>query len=130
MYRRPPRSTSTDTLFPYTPLFRSHRTSSSPGTPNLALAGPSISAAMRRSDRSPRHLPSLAHPLTRTRVQAGCPHVLPLARIRPSGASRWTLGQRPAFAAVPSPPRSEEHTSELQSLLRTSYAVFCLQKTK
>src|SRR3546814_6826236 len=89
-----------------------HRTSSSPGTPNLALAGPSISAAMRRSDRSPRHLPSLAHPLTRTRVQACCPHVLPLARIRPSGASR----------------RSEEHTSELQSLMRISYAVFCLKK--
>src|SRR3546814_10839245 len=65
------------------------------------------------SDVCSSDLPSLAHPLTRTRVQACCPHVLPLARIRPSGASRWTLGQRPEFAAVPSPPARIASTHRL-----------------
>src|SRR3546814_5523850 len=69
MIRRPPRSTRTDTLFPYTTLFRSHRRCSAPDTvPRLIRAA-------------------------------------------------WTYQ-----------PRSEEHTSELQSLMRISYAVFCLKK--
>src|SRR3546814_3440619 len=79
MIRPPPRSTRTDTLFPYTTLFRS---SSSP---------PSSSAPL-----------SLACPGT--------------TRSRPSIVS----GRH----------RSEEHTSELQSLMRISYAVFCLKKKK
>src|SRR3546814_8153486 len=87
MIRRPPRSTRTDTLFPYTTLFRSSPPS-----------------------RSPR-----------------------------SGAACWR--SRPASGATTSRPgssgrrghrrcllRSEEHTSELQSLMRISYAVFCLKK--
>src|SRR3546814_2961656 len=80
MIRRPPRSTRTDTLFPYTTLFRSH-----------------------------------AHRL----------------RTGPTGTGR-TLPPVPAAGAglpLPSRPcRSEEHTSELQSLMRISYAVFCLKK--
>src|SRR3546814_17331846 len=75
MIRRPPRSTRTDTLFPYTTLFRSPR-------PRLR--------------ESPRESP------------ASC------ARCRRRGCAR----------------RSEEHTSELQSLMRISYAAFCLKKKK
>src|SRR3546814_4712976 len=87
MIRRPPRSTRTDTLFPYTTLFRS-------GLPFGAGAG--------------RPGPALdSHPLPR-------PH----AGGRAAGARGRGL---PCS-------RSEEHTSELQSLMRISYAVFCLKK--
>src|SRR3546814_7299838 len=72
MIRRPPRSTRTDTLFPYTTLFRS-------------------SGRRRR---------------------------LPPARYQAPAPAR----------PIPAPLRSEEHTSELQSLMRISYAVFCLKK--
>src|SRR3546814_8889191 len=93
MTLRPPRSTRTDTLFPYTTLFRS---TVSPG-------------AFRQH-------------LRRRRLQATAP-----ARHRPwprveSGGQRQGPGPRTGR------PRSEEHTSELQSLMRTSYAVFCLKK--
>src|SRR3546814_8361282 len=100
MIRRPPRSTRTDTLFPYTALFRS------------PLGLPHHLAAPGRAREHGSHRP------------------------------RWLLG-----ASVPTPPdggaggprrggalrrsgRSEEHTSELQSLMRISYAVFCLKKKK
>src|SRR3546814_6980593 len=86
MIRRPPRSTRTDTLFPYTTLFRSD-----------ADQGPDRHAGHR-------------HP------HAGRDQVL---RQRPRAAGR--AGHRD---------RSEEHTSELQSLMRISYAVFCLKKKK
>src|SRR3546814_3214523 len=76
MIRRPPRSTRTDTLFPYTTLFRS------PGNRGRANCGSS------------------------------CPN-------RRSAHLRRATGRR-----------SEEHTSELQSLMRISYAVFCLKKKK
>src|SRR3546814_5991438 len=82
MIRRPPRSTRTDTLFPYTTLFRS---------PRRAARG----GGRDRAPSSPAHHCSSAA----------------------SGAwsDRWDQ-------------RSEEHTSELQSLMRISYAVFCLKK--
>src|SRR3546814_17626799 len=76
MIRRPPRSTRTDTLFPYTTLFRS--------TPSRSVLGGTVSA-MRQARRS---------------------------------AGSGFVGGR----------RSEEHTSELQSLMRNSYAAFCLKK--
>src|SRR3546814_1788154 len=86
MIRRPPRSTRTDTLFPYTTLFRSDH-----GQP------PRI-----RGDHAGR---------------------VP----RPLGAMGPGRGDgRPH--RIPVPDRSEEHTSELQSLMRISYAVFCLKK--
>src|SRR3546814_9256684 len=88
MIRRPPRSTRTDTLFPYTTLFRS---------PRPALAAPGRGAGLGR--RRPR-------PLRHRRVRAGAAAV-PQSRVLT---------------------RSEEHTSELQSLMRISYAVFCLKK--
>src|SRR3546814_1613467 len=77
MIRRPPRSTRTDTLFPYTTLFRS---------PSVPLAS---------GDSQSPSCPALPQPPDRCRGQDG---------------------------------RSEEHTSELQSLMRISYAVFCLKK--
>src|SRR3546814_16142441 len=91
MIRRPPRSTRTDTLFPYTSLFRSRR------------GGPPDPAARDRRTRSP--------------LAGGAAESDPgvAARVRSKGARRA---------------RSEEHTSELQSLMRISYAVFCLKKKK
>src|SRR3546814_4265784 len=89
MIRRPPRSTRTDTLFPYTTLFRSGR--------------------RRRALRSAR----LAVPLHGVLDAAAGGH--PVQR---AAGDLGTVG------------RSEEHTSELQSLMRISYAVFCLKKKK
>src|SRR3546814_4020911 len=81
MIRRPPRSTRTDTLFPYTTLFRSSST--------------------RAGSRTPRSWSG-----------------------RPPPGRTWCTTTRSARS------RSEEHTSELQSLMRISYAVFCLKKKK
>src|SRR3546814_15036774 len=83
MIRRPPRSTRTDTLFPYTTLFRSPSQAARPGSRSVGWHG------------------------------------------NPSD------GERPAMPGIhPDITRSEEHTSELQSLMRISYAVFCLKKKK
>src|SRR3546814_5515462 len=96
MIRRPPRSTRTDTLFPYTTLFRSLRSSIwSVSTP-----------LTEHSARRPRH--SKLHKMKRTR--AADPY-----------RNLDVIDSR-------APRRSEEHTSELQSLMRISYAVFCLKK--
>src|SRR3546814_3657478 len=120
MIRRPPRSTRTDTLFPYTTLFRSfpdsralpHRSSGAcPHGAAPAVAGMEDDLFLR--DRGKRDGPP--SPLT----QRGR-----IARIHP--ASRHQTAFSTAF---PPDCRSEEHTSELQSLMRRSYAVFCLQKT-
>src|SRR3546814_3616528 len=94
MIRRPPRSTRTDTLFPYTTLFRSH------GELQAALHQPV----------DYRVLAALAHQPVDLAAR------LPLHH--PGRQS-----QRHADDL-----RSEEHTSELQSLMRISYAVFCLKK--
>src|SRR3546814_9045117 len=97
MIRRPPRSTRTDTLFPYTTLFRS-----SESHHRAALDG--VGVALGRVTRARLLLDSgqLAM-LTAQRLEARYSH--------------WLVY-----------PRSEEHTSELQSLMRISYAVFCLKK--
>src|SRR3546814_4224989 len=96
MIRRPPRSTRTDTLFPYTTLFRSLHLLMPRHTPVLSIrtlscdaqgASFELSNSITRADRFKYH------------VISGEQHE-----------------------------RSEEHTSELQSLMRTSYAVFCLKK--
>src|SRR3546814_3186118 len=95
MIRRPPRSTRTDTLFPYTTLFRSEKS-------RMDLFRPSIT-----------DMPYCATgemPVKRT----ACPK---RAEAPSTPWSRWYS-------------RSEEHTSELQSLMRISYAVFCLKKKK
>src|SRR3546814_4048506 len=93
MIRRPPRSTRTDTLFPYTTLFRSPAAT----------------------------LPRLPPPPVPARPAP-----------KPFGGTDIARGRAPFAPASTWPPqrRSEEHTSELQSLMRTSYAVFCLKKKK
>src|SRR3546814_2306835 len=91
MIRRPPRSTRTDTLFPYTTLFRS-------------LVGRPLRVG--RSHHGYAGHSCLAH-AGQSRLRTQC-------RRRAASRSR----------------RSEEHTSELQSLMRISYAVFCLKKKK
>src|SRR3546814_9678641 len=98
MIRRPPRSTRTDTLVPYTTLFRSG-----------GAAGPASRSRGADRHRFHRHGGDAQQPRGRAALQGG-----------PAERS----GAHPAW------PRSEEHTSELQSLMRNSYAVFCLKKTK
>src|SRR3546814_1973279 len=92
MILRPPRSTRTDTRFPYTTLFRSAR-------------------------RQPRVAPaaSTRRPVAQRRSS------------EPSVPTSWTLA---GIGPPDGTGRSEEHTSELQSLMRISYAVFCLKKKK
>src|SRR3546814_7669006 len=118
MIRRPPRSTRTDTLFPYTTLFRS------------ASISPDASQACNPRSRS---ISWFRHDHRRN----GCPGS---ARKSSGGLGRYSvhsshrpfsLVKKPAELGHSSPvssERSEEHTSELQSLLRISYAVFCLKK--
>src|SRR3546814_2351250 len=111
MIRRPPRSTRTDTLFPYTTLFRS------PGAgeirSNLAAGGSAEKAGL--TPREQEICAALAPELKR--------RGLLFVGIDVIG------GQWLTEINVTSP-RSEEHTSELQSLMRISYAVFCLKKKK
>src|SRR3546814_1107463 len=89
MIRRPPRSTRTDTLFPYTTLFRSPTAGVRPMSPLSLPVG-----------------------------TLGVPRIGPRRELKAALESHWS-GRR-----------SEEHTSELQSLMRISYAVFCLKKKK
>src|SRR3546814_9973833 len=108
MIRRPPRSTRTDTLFPYTTLFRSRsldwvRGASSQDRRLRRIAGIRSGGAARSSKAS-------------RRGRAGSPAHLD-----------GRCGAEDLFLA-PAWSRSEEHTSELQSLMRISYAVFCLKK--
>src|SRR3546814_8900376 len=96
MIRRPPRSTLTDTRFPYTTLFRS------------------CSGVPSRGD----HREGARH------AERG--HARPEPRSRPPARGR--TGPCTRLVSASSSSRSEEHTSELQSLMRISYAVFCLKK--
>src|SRR3546814_6144921 len=93
MIRRPPRSTRTDTLFPYTTLFRS-------------------SGRARRKPDGRGHSPETRCGIVRGRAEQG------------SSSNPQEAGMAEGTG------RSEEHTSELQSLMRISYAVFCLKKKK
>src|SRR3546814_7412726 len=103
MIRRPPRSTRTDTLFPYTTLFRSQppaaaepaRSALEPEAPIAQVSAhhASCGAGEQKHDKRCDHRKHLRH---RAKAES----------------------------------RSEEHTSELQSLMRISYAVFCLKKKK
>src|SRR3546814_2343458 len=94
MIRRPPRSTRTDTLFPYTTLFRS------PIWPGRSVSGGTSG-----------HRSGTAAMSTMAARNSRCCQ-------NPCGCSAWPGGGR------------SEHTSELQSLMRISYAVFCLKKKK
>src|SRR3546814_1827293 len=98
MIRRPPRSTRTDTLFPYTTLFRSYHINRNPPTTQRAVSGQSTWPVTKPEPRT----------------------------------VHWTSPSHRRSPCTPPPvaQRSEEHTSELQSLMRISYAVFCLKKKK
>src|SRR3546814_4085116 len=119
MIRRPPRSTRTATLFPYTTLFRSIR-----------------KRAADQCQRGKRqHIP-IENPLNggQVRAEIGTHSRQRDGQRRPvdeshrgrehAGGEHHALAPRRGFLAE----RSEEHTSELQSLMRISYAVFCLKK--
>src|SRR3546814_4756747 len=95
MIRRPPRSTRTDTLFPYTTLFRS----------GLPLSRQAVQYGRYRGSVQ--------------QAGRGC-----------RGARGGAAEQHQDAGMGADPPRSEEHTSELQSLMRISYAVFCLKTKK
>src|SRR3546814_4194292 len=101
MIRRPPRSTRTDTLFPYTTLFRS--------------AGGLAVLVEQAADGA-------AGSVVHAGNAAGTDGDELLLGEAGAGHRRQQGGAEHA--------RSEEHTSELQSLMRISYAVFCLKKTK
>src|SRR3546814_4798764 len=112
MIRRPPRSTRTDTLFPYTTLFRSNLDNyrefreALPDSARVlvmggGLVGTEFANDLSASGYQPVVVDMLGHPL---------------AQLVPPGVGDMI--------------RSEEHTSELQSLMRISYAVFCLKKKK
>src|SRR3546814_19010805 len=104
MIRRPPRSTRTDTLLPYTTLFRSNR--------SLAVCGLDAGPPATASDWRSRPGWGNAGKAARRCIAAGA-----LVGLYESAADSRGV-------------RSEEHTSELQSLMRISYAVFCLKKKK
>src|SRR3546814_2684626 len=99
MIRRPPRSTRTDTLFPYTTLFRSHSGREVVGAATIPPDGAYVSALSTSNDW---RITSWYWPVCSHRSPHSCQYET----------------------------RSEEHTSELQSLMRISYAVFCLKKKK
>src|SRR3546814_9631263 len=103
--RRPPRSTRTDTPFPYTTLFRSF-------------------CPRNRDERVSRLCqPHSPHPLMPSAAEGGVSrHALPIIPAPLDTIATRSLGVNGE--------RSEEHTSELQSLMRISYAVFCLKKKK
>src|SRR3546814_3548045 len=103
MIRRPPRSTRTDTLFPYTTLFRSQAQGKRGRKTYHHFSARAVKPA-----RCSIAKPALSTPCSSNALPMIC---------NPSGSPS-------RFSAA----RSEEHTSELQSLMRISYAVFCLNK--
>src|SRR3546814_1333838 len=105
MIRRPPRSTRTDTLFPYTTLFRSRPQTTAEGLAELRPAFTKImDMPLDAEGNTARALINKKYP------------ELDIQPLHHAGTSSGV--------------RSEEHTSELQSLMRISYAVFCLTKKK
>src|SRR3546814_4635103 len=137
MIRRPPRSTRTDTLFPYTTLFRS-RDRAAQRHPRQPFVPPPRSHHHnypRRRGFARRALPRTA--LRRSR-QSPRLHYAPQRADRCARRGKLPLrGERTQaeyelYAEISERrrERSEEHTSELQSLMRISYAVFCLKKKK
>src|SRR3546814_6536425 len=129
MIRRPPRSTRTDTLFPYTTLFRS-------GVYRGAL-GP-VQGLKRKQGtllKSATPVPLLRvimienQKIRPAQVVGPLGEPLTLESLPPVDTTRWVVRRKAeVVAAVNGGLRSEEHTSELQSLMRSSYAVLCLKK--
>src|SRR3546814_2552433 len=128
MIRRPPRSTRTDTLFPYTTLFRSRRCCLYRGVRGARSAVPDPAQECRAlyfARRPPDRLRAAAE-AARCRDDLGRPRTHPILPRSICDRPRRVRHRRAAERL--SQGRSEEHTSELQSLMRISYAVFCLKK--
>src|SRR3546814_1719052 len=106
MIRRPPRTTRTDTLFPYPTLFRSN-------------------AIAERS--AGRDVQGAEHPVIDRQKDTEVTEIAPVAAIA-MVAVMDTRRDKDMLQSAEQRARSEEHTSELQSLMRISYAVFCLKK--
>src|SRR3546814_5632036 len=106
MNRRPPRSTRTDTLFPYTTLFRSH----------VEHARLEIQAEVDVSHQRPRT----------NAIRAESRQPIALASRRRIDSRGSDSDRSRGLEEI----RSEEHTTEIQSLMRISYAVFCSKQTK
>src|SRR3546814_3322783 len=104
MIRRPPRSTRTDTLFPYPTLFRSTGAASS-SSPAQTTSAQTIPVPAKPAPPNPGAIAP-----------------------KPAAAADAALAKRVDDLDKRLAARSEEHTSELQSLMRISYAVFCLKK--
>src|SRR3546814_8220193 len=119
MIRRPPRSTRTDTLFPYTTLFRSTRAAAAGGGGGMRRAARCQSSLVEHRRQRFPHMITQRRLRPRHRVQVV---VLEVAAI---GGDRFEQERQQCDVE-----RSEEHTSELQSLMRLSYAVFRLKKKK
>src|SRR3546814_5186546 len=125
MRRRPPRSTRTDTLFPYTTLFRSR------------YVGEPVGAPMRPTDAMRNAKNPSESSIARVafwdawEAENAGKIVLSADDFALIEAMHTALMRDPEVAALfAEGERSEEHTSELQSLMRISYAVFCLKKKK
>src|SRR3546814_7959216 len=121
MKRRPPRSTRIDTLFPYTTLFRSQGGARTGSLSQEDGGGQPASSRCRDGDR---HWQNLL--LYQVDVRAEPP--LWLVEVHHHCAQHRHPRRRRQIAVDHGRARSEEHTSELQSLMRISYAVFCLNK--
>src|SRR3546814_9926212 len=112
MTRRPPRSTRTDTLFPYTTLFRSYDGTNAAGQPENFdgaefIYSPEFQGSVTLAYDTP---------------------VSDTVRLTGAVSARYQSKSNTIFEDLDLYKRSEEHTSELQSLMRISYAVFCLKK--
>src|SRR3546814_1608253 len=111
MIRRPPRSTRTDTLFPYTTLFRSH----------MEMI---VLDKLGVADQIKEVLETVFDPeIPVNIIELGLVYEI---ITKEDGTAKVIM----TLTAPNCPVRSEEHTSELQSLMRISYAVFCLKKKK
>src|SRR3546814_10843203 len=127
MSRRPTRSTRTDTRFPYTTLFRSCRTACSPACPAAVPPASASSQRKRRRAALPGRWPVvILIGGWRRRGFAPDDEVAASASVE-LGHRAQLFQQRAICLAVGRQARSEEHTSELQSLMRISYAAFCLK---
>src|SRR3546814_4492317 len=123
MIRRPPRSTRTDTLFPYTTLFRSY----------APLARGEVTRNETLARIGERHGKSATQAGLRWLVQKDRVAAIPKAASEEHALANFQIFDFELTAAEMAEidrmqGRSEEHTSELQSLMRISYAVFCLKK--
>src|SRR3546814_9760609 len=116
MIRRPPRSTRTDTLFPYTTLFRSGIATTKAAEANTSAANAAASEASAALSEGNVSDSETAAATSETNAAASA---VAAAASAASAATDYVAKAR-----------SEEHTSELQSLMRISYAVFCLNNKK